>query len=146
VQAQPPANLALISVPGAYAAREVPVALELGLHVLLFSDNVSLEDEVALKRLAVDRGLLLNGVPLGFANQVRCGHTGIVGASGTGMQEVSCLIDAMGYGISQAIGTGGRDLQERRIGGLMTLQGIAALAADTATEVVVVIAKPSIRR
>ena len=152
VQAQPQANLALISVPGVYAAREAAVALELGLHVMLFSDNVTVEDEVALKRLAVARGLLLmgpdcgtaiiNGKPLGFANQVRRGDIGIVGASGTGIQEVTCLIDALGGGISQAIGTGGRDLQDPRIGGLMTLQGIAALAADPLTEVLVIIAKP----
>jgi succinyl-CoA synthetase alpha subunit len=128
------------------------VALELGLHVMLFSDNVTVEDEVALKRLAVARGLLLmgpdcgtaiiNGKPLGFANQVRRGHIGIVGASGTGIQEVTCLIDALGGGISQAIGTGGRDLQDPRIGGLMTLQGLDALAADPLTEVLVIIAKP----
>lgn len=152
VSGQPDANLALISVPGVYAAREAATALQQGLHVMLFSDHVTVEDEIALKRLAVDKGLLLmgpdcgtaiiNGKPLGFANQVRRGAIGIVGASGTGMQEVSCLIDTLGGGISQAIGTGGRDLQDPRIGGLMTLQAIAALGADPATDVLVVIAKP----
>ena len=127
------ANLALISTPGPYATAEALKALKRGLHVFLFSDNVSVADEVELKRLAVRKGLLvmgpdcgtaiLDGVPLGFANAVRRGRIGIVGASGTGLQEIVCLVDRLGEGISQAIGTGGRDLDER-VGGLMMLAGL----------------------
>jgi FdrA protein len=145
------ANLALISVPGAFAALEARKALRLGLHVMLFSNNVGLQDEISLKRLAVKKGLLmmgpdcgtaiLNGVPLGFANMVPRGRIGIVSASGTGLQQVTTLLAAQGEGISQAIGVGGRDLSEE-VGGLMTFQALDALAADPATELVAVIGKP----
>jgi FdrA protein len=144
------ANLALISVPGPYAAAEARRALRRGLHVMLFSDNVSVEDEIALKDEAAARGLLvmgpdcgtaiLNGVPLGFANVVRRGSIGLVGASGTGIQEVSSLIDRWGGGISQAIGTGGRDLSER-VGGRSTLAAIDLLAGDPQTAILVVVSK-----
>lgn len=146
----PGANLALISVPGEYAAREARIALREGLHVMLFSDNVSVEDEIALKDEAVRRRLLMmgpdcgtaiiNGKPLGFANAVRRGKIGIVGASGTGIQEISSLIHRLGAGVSQAIGTGGRDLSEQ-IEGRMTLLGIEALAGDPDTDVVVLVSK-----
>jgi len=146
----PEANLVLISVPGEHAAREARRALALGRHVMLFSDNVPLADEVALKRDAVARGLLmmgpdcgtaiLNGKPLAFANAVRRGPIGIVGAAGTGIQEVSSIIHRLGCGVSQALGTGGRDLSEE-VGGLMVLFGIEALAADPGTKVIVVISK-----
>ena len=151
VKADPDATLALISVPGAYAAREARLALEQGLDVMLYSDNVSIADEVALKRLAVERGLLLmgpdcgtaiiDGVGLGFANVVRRGPIGIVAASGTGAQELCCLIDRLGSGISQVIGTGGRD-GTAAVGGLMLLEGLKRLQADPATEVIVVVSKP----
>jgi len=147
----PGANVALISVPGAFAAAEARKALRLGLHVMLFSDNVGLDDEVELKRLAVNRGLLmmgpdcgtayLNGVPLGFANAVPRGRVGIVAASGTGLQQVATLLVAHGEGISHAIGVGGRDMSES-VGGLMTLQALDALGADHATELIVVLGKP----
>lgn len=146
----PEANLALVSVPGAYAAREARHALRRGLHVMLFSDNVAVEDEIALKEEARRRGLLmmgpdcgtaiLDGMPLGFANAVRRGPIGIVGASGTGIQEVASLVHRWGGGISQAIGTGGRDLSPA-VRGLMTIQGIEALAADDATRVIVIVSK-----
>jgi len=146
----PDVNLALISVPGAYAAREARQALRQGLHVMLFSDNVSVEDEVALKDEAIDRGLMmmgpdcgtaiLNGTPLGFANVIRRGRIGIVGASGTGIQEVSCLIHRLGEGISQAIGTGGRDLSGT-VDARMTRFGIEALADDPETDILVVVSK-----
>ncbi len=148
----PGANLALISVPGVWAPAEARKALRMGLHVMLWSDNVSLEDELALKRLARERGLLLmgpdcgtaylNGVPLGFANVVPRGRIGLVAASGTGLQQVACLLAAGGEGISQAIGVGGRDMSDA-VGGLMTLEALDALGADPATELVVVIGKPS---
>lgn len=151
VQQQPAANLAVISVPGAYAAREALAALQQGLHVMLFSDNVSLAEEKKLKQFAHERGLLMmgpdcgtaiiNGKGLCFANAVRRGSIGLVGASGTGTQEVTVQIDRLGGGISQALGTGGRDLTEE-IGGIMMLDCLAALQADPATAVIVVISKP----
>jgi FdrA protein len=147
----PQANLALISVPGEFAAHEARRALERGLHVLLFSDNVPLEDEAALKRLAGERGLLMMGpdcgtaiiagTPLAFANALPRGDIGIVSASGTGLQEVAALIARMGGGISHGIGVGGRDL-DARIGALGTLAAIDALAADSATAKMVLISKP----
>jgi FdrA protein len=147
----PEANLALISTPGTYAAAEAFKALKRGMHVFLFSDNVPVEDEIALKQLGVRKGLLvmgpdcgtaiLDGVPLGFANAVRRGGVGLVGASGTGLQEVTCLLDAFGAGVSQAIGVGGRDLHEE-VGGLMMLAGLDRLLADEGTDVVVLISKP----
>ncbi|HSD41524.1 MAG TPA: acyl-CoA synthetase FdrA [Burkholderiales bacterium] len=147
----PQSNLALISVPGEYAAAEAAKALARGLNVMLFSDNVPLDDEVALKRRAAERGLLvmgpdcgtaiIDGVPLAFANRVRRGPIGCVAASGTGLQQVTTLIDRLGLGISQAIGTGGRDLSEA-VGGVTMLAGLKALAADRDTRVIVLISKP----
>ena len=147
----PTANLALISTPGDYAAAEAMKALRLGLNVMLFSDNVALEDEIALKRYARDHQLLvmgpdcgtaiIGGVPLGFANVVRRGDIGAIAASGTGLQQVTCLIDRWGGGVSQAIGTGGHDLHAR-VGGITMLQGLEALAADPVTSVIVLISKP----
>ncbi|MBA3236240.1 MAG: acyl-CoA synthetase FdrA [Chloroflexi bacterium] len=144
-------NLALISTPGAYASAEALKALKRGLHVFMFSDNVPIEDEIMLKSVARSKGLLmmgpdcgtaiLDGVPLGFANVVRRGTIGLVGASGTGLQQVSCLIDRFGAGISQAIGVGGRDLDER-VGGAMMLAALEWLAADPGTDVIVLISKP----
>lgn len=144
-------NLMLISVPGPYAALEAARAIARGMHVFLFSDNVPLEAEKALKAMAVDRGLLMmgpgcgtaiiNGVALGFANAVRRGPVGIVGASGTGLQELTVLLDRGGSGVSQAIGVGGRDLSEA-IGGAMMRHAIGLLGADAETEVVVLISKP----
>ncbi len=145
------ANLALISTPGTYATAEALKALKRGLNVFLFSDNVPVEDEIELKLMARARGLLvmgpdcgtaiLDGVPLGFANAVRRGTIGLVGASGTGLQQVSCLIDRYGAGVSQAIGVGGRDLDER-VGGTMMLAALERLGVDPATELIVLISKP----
>lgn len=151
LQALPEANLALISVPGEFAAAEARKALRAGLHVMLFSNNVSVEDEFLLKEEAQGKGLLmmgpdcgtaiLNGVPLGFANAVPEGPIGIVAASGTGCQEVASLIARAGGGISHAVGTGGRDLSAP-VGGLTTLMAIGLLEEDPKTEHVVLIAKP----
>jgi FdrA protein len=150
----PQANLALISIPGEFAAFEARRALERGLHVLLFSDNVSLEDEAALKRMAAEKGLLLMGpdcgtaiiagTPLAFANALPRGGIGIVSASGTGLQEVSSLVARMGGGISHGIGVGGRDL-DARIGALGTLAAIDALEKDPSTTKIVLISKPPAR-
>lgn len=149
--AMPAANLALISTPGDYAAAEALKALHLGLNVMLFSDNVPVADEVALKRYAQAHDLIVmgpdcgtaivNGIPLGFANAVRRGDIGLVGASGTGLQQVTCLIDRFGAGVSQALGTGGHDLSQK-VGGITMLQGLSALAADHATKAIVLISKP----
>ncbi|HSV85903.1 MAG TPA: acyl-CoA synthetase FdrA [Levilinea sp.] len=151
VKARPDANVAILSVAGRYAADEAWEALRRGLHVLLFSDNVSLEDEIALKTYARDHGLLLmgagagtailNGIALAFANVVPSGPVGIVSAAGTGLQEVSTLLAKDGVGITQGIGTGGRDLK-KEVGGIMFLEGLKALQADPATEVIVLVSKP----
>ena len=145
------ANLALISTPGTYATAEAMKALKRELNVFLFSDNVPIEDEIELKAMARHKGLLvmgpdcgtaiLDGIPLGFANVVRRGSIGLVAASGTGLQQVSCLIDRFGAGVSQAIGVGGRDLDER-VGGTMMLAGLERLAADPGTAVIVLTSKP----
>jgi len=145
-------NLAEISVAGAYAAREAREALVSGLHVLLFSDNVSLEDEISLKKYAVSQGLLMmgpgagtafiNGVGLGFANALPAGQVGIVSAAGTGLQEVSTILAWAGIGVSQAIGIGGRDLS-KKVGGLMAVAGIEALIEDKQTKVIVLVSKPA---
>jgi FdrA protein len=147
----PDANLALISVPGAYAKLEAMAALRRGLHVFLFSNNVPLADEVELKRFAVQQRLLcmgpdcgtayVNGVGLGFANVVPRGRVGCVAASGTGLQAVAARLAALGEGISHGLGVGGRDLSAE-VGAAMTTLAFGALAADAATEVVVVVSKP----
>lgn len=147
----PDANLALVSVPGEYAAREAWKALHRGLHVHVFSDNVALEEERALKAAADESEQLvmgpdcgtaiINGVPLGFANEVDRGSVGVVAASGTGLQEVTSLVDRAGAGVSQAIGTGGRDLSAT-VGGSTMRQGLDRLADDPETEVIVLLSKP----
>ncbi len=146
------ASLALIAVPGPDAVLDAHQALSAGLHVFLFSDGVSLDDEVALKRRARARERLVmgpecgtaivNGVGLGFANRVRRGPIGVVGASGTGIQELTTLVHRLGGGIAHAIGTGGRDLHAA-VGGITTLQALALLGADHDTRVIVVVSKPS---
>jgi succinyl-CoA synthetase alpha subunit len=151
VALQPGSNIAAISLPGEYAAAEARRALEQGLHVFLFSSNVSLDDELSLKRLASERGLLcmgpdcgtaiVAGAGLGFANVVRPGPVGIVGASGTGIQEVSCLLDRFGVGISHALGCGSRDLSAA-VGGVTAFAALEALLDDPATKAVVVLSKP----
>jgi FdrA protein len=146
----PELSVALVSVPGQHAAAECAAALEAGLHVFCFSDGVALEDELALKHLALERGLLmmgpecgtaiLDGIGLGFANVVERGPVGIVGASGTGMQALCCLLDAAGVGVSEAIGVGGRDLSPE-VGGLMAIRAVELLAADPATEAIALVGK-----
>jgi FdrA protein len=149
------ANLAVISVAGEHAWLEAEQALRHGLHVFLFSDNVPVEQEQRLKALAINKGLLMmgpdcgtaiiNGIGLGFSNVVSRGSIGIVGASGTGMQQLICLIATAGMGVSQAIGTGGRDLSEA-IGGVMMRSGLDLLAKDEQTEVIVLVSKPPAER
>jgi succinyl-CoA synthetase alpha subunit len=149
---RPDATLALISVPGAHAGAEARRALRAGLDVMLFSDNVPVAVEIALKRLARERGRLLmgpdcgtaivDGVPLGFANAVPRGRIGIAAASGTGLQEVACLVAAAGEGISHALGVGGRDLSDA-VGGLMMEAVLLALGADPGTEVICIVGKPA---
>ena len=148
---QPQANLAVISLPGEYAGREARQALEKGLHVFLFSNNVPLAEEIALKAYAREHGLIvmgpdcgtaiINGVGLGFANVVRRGSIGVVGPSGTGLQEFTSLVHRAGAGISHAIGTGSNDLSEA-VGGVSFLTALDALEADPGTKVIAVVAKP----
>jgi len=147
----PAAQWVLISVPGRYAAKVADEALEFGKHVFLYSDNVTLEEEVKLKRKASQKNLLvmgpdcgtasINGIGIGFANRVRRGSIGLVAASGTGLQAVSAGIHNLGGGVSQAIGTGGRDLKAE-VGASTMLQGLRYLAADVDTKVIVLISKP----
>ncbi len=147
----PEARWVLVSVPGRYAAAVAEDALDLGRHVFLYSDNVALADEAALKRKARDKGLLvmgpdcgtalIGGVGLGFANRVRRGAIGLVGASGTGLQAISSRIHALGEGVSHAVGTGGRDLSAA-VGAVTARQGLELLARDPETRVIVLVSKP----
>ena len=148
---QPFANLAVISVPRVYAAREAQKALERGLNVFLFSDNVPVERELLLKQYARERGLIvmgpdcgtaiIGGIGIGFANVVRRGPIGVIGASGTGIQEFTTLVHQAGSGISQAIGTGSRDLSDD-VGGISMLSALDALEADSATKTIAILSKP----
>lgn len=145
------ATWVLVSVPGRFAAGVARQALDLNRHVFLYSDNVPLEDEVALKQAARDKGLLVmgpdcgtaivGGVGLGFANRVRRGPIGLVGASGTGLQAVTSRIHALGSGVSHALGTGGRDLKVE-VGAITAHQALDVLARDPGTRVIVLISKP----
>ena len=151
LESLPDANLALISVPGDFAIGEARKAIRRGLNAMIFSDNVALSDEAELKREARELGRLvmgpdcgtaiIAGVPLAFANRVPSGAIGVVGASGTGIQEITTLIAQAGGGISHAIGVGGRDLKSE-VGGISTLMAIEALASDDATHMIVLVAKP----
>lgn len=151
VRQLPEANWVLVSVPGRYAADVAREALDLGKHVFLYSDNVSLEDEIALKKTAREKGLLvmgpdcgtaiINGIGLGFANRVRRGTIGVVGASGTGTQAITAHIHNLGEGISHAIGTGGRDLKSE-VGAITAHQALDLLSQDDQTKTIVLISKP----
>jgi FdrA protein len=146
----PEMDIVLISLPGQYVKREALKALKAGKHLMIFSDNVTLEEEIEIKREAAPSGLLVmgpdcgtaivSGKALGFANVVRRGPVGIVGASGTGIQEVTVLLDRMGIGTSHALGTGGRDPMSA-VGGLAMLTALEALSGDPSTEVIVIISK-----
>lgn len=148
--AVPEATVVSISVPGTYAAHAAHRALDAGCHVFLFSDNVPLDQEVALKRRGRELGLLvmgpdcgtsiLAGVPLGFANRIPRGAVGLVGPSGTGIQEISCLLAADGLGVSHAIGTGSRDMRAD-VGGEMTAEAVRLLTEDAETRTIVLVAK-----
>ena len=148
---QKASNLALISVPGEHAAREAHEALDRGMNVFLFSDHVSVEDELSLKSKASDAGLIVMGPDcgtaiiagkgIGFANVVRRGSIGVVASSGTGLQEFTSLVHRSGAGISHGFGTGGRDLSDA-VGGISTLTAIDALENDSETEVIAIVSKP----
>ena len=147
----PEANLAVISIPGAYAALEADRALDEGLNVFMFSDNVSIEDEKALKEKAHKKGLalmgpdcgtgIIQGVPIAFTNKVTPGSIGIIGASGTGIQEVTTIIDRLGEGVTNAIGIGGRDLNAK-IGGITMMDMIDAMEDDDTVKVLLIVSKP----
>jgi len=148
---QPTSNVAVISVPGEYAAVETEAVLDRGMNVFLFSDHVSVEDEVTLKKKAREKGLIvmgpdcgtaiIRGKGIGFANVVRQGRIGVVAASGTGLQEFTCLVHQSGLGISHGLGTGGRDLSDA-VGGLSTLAAIDTLEQDPETDVIAIVSKP----
>jgi succinyl-CoA synthetase alpha subunit len=148
---RPDANLVVISIPGEYAAHEARAALEAGRSAFIFSDNVAIEDEFDLKELAARKGLLvmgpdcgtslIGGVGIGFANAVRRGSIGVIGAAGTGLQEFTSLVHNAGFGISHAIGTGSHDLSDQ-IKGLTMFAALDALEADAGTEVIAVVSKP----
>jgi FdrA protein len=145
------ANVALVSVPGPHAFVEAMAALEAGIHVMIFSDNVALEHELLLKEVAAERQLLVmgpdcgtaivHGLGLGFANVVQPGPVAITGASGTGIQQLCCLLDSSGVGVRHALGTGSRDLS-REVGASSTIRALGALDADPEVQVIVVVAKP----
>lgn len=147
----PDADLAVISIPGAYAALEADRALDEGMNVFMFSDNVSIEDEKSLKEKAHKKGLavmgpdcgtsIIQGVPVAFTNNVTPGSIGIIGASGTGIQELTTIIDRLGEGVKNAIGTGGRDLS-KEVGGITMLDMIDAMEGDDSVKVLIVISKP----
>jgi succinyl-CoA synthetase alpha subunit len=147
----PDANLALFSIPGEYAAEVMEQALERNLNIFSFTDNVSVEDEVRLKKLAHEKGLvmmgpdcgtgILSGIPLAFTNVVKTGNIGIIGASGTGIQEVSTLIDRLGGGVTHAIGTGGRDLSDA-VQAITVKDSLIALENYAPADVIVLISKP----
>lgn len=149
--ALPDANVALFSIPGEYGAAEMEKALKNGLHVFSFTDNVAIEDEVRLKKLAHEKGLLMMGpdcgtgiissIPIAFTNVVSPGNIGVVGASGTGIQEVTTIIDRLGGGVVHAIGTGGRDLSDK-VGAITVKDAIVALENHEPTDVICVISKP----
>jgi len=151
LQALPDANLVMLSIPGIYAESEAMRALDEGKHVFIFSDNVPSAAEKRLKDKAAAKGLLvmgpdcgtalIAGAPLAFANSVPRGNIGIVGASGTGIQEISTQIAQLGGGVSHAIGTGGRDISTE-VGGLTMQAALAALAEDSSTDCIVVVSKP----
>ena len=151
VNSLPDARWMLISVPGRYAAEVARKGLAQNLHIFLYSDNVSVEDEISLKKEAREKGLLVmgpdcgtaivNGIGLGFANRVRKGSIGLVGASGTGLQAITSAVHELGGGVSHAIGTGGRDLK-KDVGGITALQGLQALVEDDETDVIVLVSKP----
>ncbi|NEB79637.1 transcriptional regulator, partial [Streptomyces sp. SID14478] len=150
-ETDPATGLALVSTPGPYAAAEALKALRCGQHAFVFSDNVPLDQEIRLKQEAHRLGLLamgpdcgtalVDGVPLGFANALRPGRIGLIGASGTGLQQVSCLLDAAGEGVRQMIGTGGRDLSAE-IGGRTTLDAFELLDADPGCALILLVSKP----
>jgi FdrA protein len=152
---KPLANLAVLSIPGEYVYREARKALEANLNLFIFSSNVSLEEELKLKRFAAERKLLvmgpdcgtsiLGGTGIGFANVVRRGTIGAIGPSGTGLQEFTTQIHNSGYGISHAIGTGSHDLSAE-IGAITTLMALEALEEDPQTDIIAIIAKPPDRK
>jgi len=145
-----PYDLVQISLPGEYAFAEAKKALERGLDVFIFSDNVPMKEELELKQMGREKGLLvmgpdcgvgfINGVCLAAGSILSEGPVGIVAASGSGAQEVGCIIEQCGLGVSSIIGTGGRDLYPE-IGGITMLQGIERLEKDPGTEVIVLVSK-----
>jgi FdrA protein len=150
-QILPDSSWVLVSVAGRYAAGVAREAMRHGKHVFLFSDNVSVDEEISLKQMAAEKGLLVmgpdcgtavvRGIGLGFANKCRFGPIGVVAAAGTGLQQVTSRVHQLGGGISYGIGTGGRDLSEK-VGAVTFLMGLDALSRDPDTKVIVLVSKP----
>ena len=147
----PDANLAIFSIPGDYIPHEAQKALDAGLNLFIFSSNVSVEEELRLKKEADEKGLLvmgpdcgtslIGGIGIGFANVVRQGEIGVIGASGTGLQEFTTQVHNAGYGISHAIGTGSNDIKDA-IGGITSFAALDALENDPNTKVIAFVSKP----
>lgn len=153
----PDAALVLISVPGPYVLGEAMDAIAAGRHVMIFSDNVPVGHEVALKSAAADRGVLVmgpdcgtamvGGVGLGFANVLTPSAgvgpvIGVAAASGTGAQQLTCLLDDAGVAVSAVLGLGGRDLSAA-VGGRSALTALSMLDDDPGTDHIVLISKPA---
>ena len=151
IQKLPDARWVLISVAGRFAASVAKDALRAGKHVFLFSDNVSVEEEIELKGISSQKGLLvmgpdcgtaiIKGACLGFANKVPAGPIGVVAAAGTGLQQVTSRIAQLGSGITHGIGTGGRDLSEK-VGAVTFKMAVEVLSRDPETKVIVMVSKP----
>lgn len=151
IEANPDINLALISIPGEYVRDVAMELLERGVHLHIFSDHVPIEHEIELKKYASSKGLLvlgpgagtsiINGKAVAFANAIHRGDVGIVAAAGTGLQEVSVLLDRVGLGVSQGLGVGGNDVKEV-VGGIMTIDCIKALENDEDTKLIMIVSKP----
>lgn len=145
-----PYDIAQISLPGEYVLHEAKKALLIGMDLFIFSDNVPLEQELELKELGREMGRLvmgpdcgvgfINGVCLGAGSIMREGSIGIIAASGSGAQEVGSIIEKYGHGISNIIGTGGRDLYPE-INGIEMLQAMKLMAEDNNTKVIVLVSK-----
>ncbi|HOZ57903.1 MAG TPA: DUF1116 domain-containing protein [Nakamurella multipartita] len=156
-RANPDAGVVLLSVPGPAVLGEALDAIEAGRHVMIFSDNVPVADEIAIKTAARAAAVLamgpdcgttlLGGIGLGFANVLRAHpgpRVGIVAASGTGAQHLIALLDDAEVAVSHVLGVGGRDLSAD-VGGLSTGAALAVLDADPGTDHIVLISKPADR-
>ena len=140
-----------ISTPGEYAYDVADKSLDSGANIHIFSSNVPIEQELRLKTKGASKGLfvmgpdcgtsIIHGKGLGFSNALEAtGDIGIIGSSGTGIQELSVLMDRNGLGVSYAIGVGSNDLKES-INGIMSKQALNFLK-ERCSAIAVVCKKP----